>query len=68
MPLTMGRSRRTFRGNIMLEIIGLIALLYMAIKFLPNFLMFMLKLLVGLVIIYLTLYIFAGFIMWQLNF
>ena len=64
----MGRSRRTFRGNIMLEIIGLIALLYMAIKFLPNFLMFMLKLLVGLVIIYLTLYIFAGFIMWQLNF
>ena len=64
----MGRSRRTFRGNIMLDIIGLIALLYMAIKFLPNFLMFMLKLLVGLVIIYLTLYIFAGFIMWQLNF
>ena len=64
----MGRSRRTFRGNIMLEIIGLIALLYMAIKFLPNFLMFMLKLLVGLVIIYLALYIFAGFIMWQLNF
>lgn len=64
----MGRSRRTFRGNSMLEIIGLIALLYMAIKFLPNFLMFMLKLLVGLVIIYLTLYIFAGFIMWQLNF
>ena len=52
----------------MLEIIGLIALLYMAIKFLPNFLMFMLKLLVGLVILYLTLYIFAGFIMWQLNF
>ena len=64
----MGRSRRTFRGHSMLEIIGLIALLYMAIKFLPNFLMFMLKLLVGLVIIYLALYIFAGFIMWQLNF
>ena len=64
----MGRSRRTFRGNSMLEIIGLIALLYMAIKFLPNFLMIMLKLLVGLVIIYLALYIFAGFIMWQLNF
>ena len=52
----------------MLEIIGLIALLYMAIKFLPNFLMFMLKLLVGLVIIYLALYIMAGFIMWQLTF
>ena len=64
----MGRSRRTFRGNSMLEIIGLIALLYMAIKFLPNFLMFMLKLLVGLVIIYLALYIMAGFIMWQLTF
>ena len=64
----MGRSRRTFRGTSMLEIIGLIALLYMAIKFLPNFLMFMLKLLVGLVIIYLALYIMAGFIMWQLTF
>ncbi len=64
----MGRSRRTFRGTSMLEIIGLIALLYMAIKFLPNFLMFMLKLLVGLVIIYLALHIFAGFILWQLTF
>ena len=51
----------------MLEVIGLIALVYVAIKFLPNFLMFMLKLLVGLVIIYLALYIFAGFIMWQLT-
>lgn len=52
----------------MLEIIGLIALLYVAIKFLPNFLMFMLKLLVACVVIYLALYIFAGFIMWQLTF
>ena len=64
----MGRSRRTFRGNIMLEIIGLIALLYMAIKFLPNFLMFMFKLVIALTIIYLALHIFAGFILWHINF
>ena len=64
----MGRSRRTFRGNSMLEIIGLIALLYMAIKFLPNFLMFMLKLLVDCVVIYLALYIFAGFIQYHVIF
>ena len=52
----------------MLEIIGLIALLYVAIKFLPNFLMFMLKLLVAMVVIYLALYIFAGFIQWHIYF
>ncbi len=52
----------------MLEIIGLIALLYLAIKFLPNFLMFMFKLVIALVIIYLALFIFADFIMWHINF
>ena len=52
----------------MLEIIGLIALLYMAIKFLPNFLMFMFKLVIALTIMYLALHIFAGFILWHINF
>ena len=64
----MGRSRRTFRGNSMLEIIGLIALIYLAVKFLPNFLMFMFKLIIAFVIIYLALFIFADFVMWHINF
>jgi|TARA_B100001741_G_scaffold281125_1_gene254728 hypothetical protein len=50
----------------MLELIGLIALIWIAVKFLPNFLMFVLKLLVALLILYLALYILGGFIHWHL--
>ena len=39
----------------MLELIGLIACIWIAVKFLPNFLMFVLKLLVAILIIWLVI-------------
>lgn len=43
----------------MLELIGLIALLYLAFKFLPDFLMFLVKLFVGLFVFWLFLLVLA---------
>ena len=39
----------------MLELIGLIAVVYLAFKFLPDFLMFLVKLIVGLIVLILFL-------------
>jgi len=43
----------------MLELIGLIAILYLAFKFLPDFLMFLAKLFVGLFVFWLFLLVMA---------
>ena len=43
----------------MLELIGLIAILYLAFKFLPDFLMFLVKLFVGLFVFWLFLLVMA---------
>jgi hypothetical protein len=41
----------------MLEFIGFIALIYLAFKYLPDFLMFLVKLVVGLIVLILFFYI-----------
>ena len=48
----------------MLEFIGLIALLYVAFKFIPDFLMFMIKLVIGLFV----LIMFANVLLWMFTF
>lgn len=44
----------------MLELIGIIAILYLAFKLLPNFIMFLIKLTVGIVV----LFLFFNFLFW----
>jgi len=44
----------------MLELIGLIALLYVAVKFIPDFLMFLVKLVIGLFV----LILFINVLLW----
>ena len=48
----------------MLELIGLIALLYIAVKFIPDFLMFLIKLVIGLFV----LILFANVLLWMFTF
>lgn len=48
----------------MLELVGLIALLYIAFKFIPDFLMFLVKLIVGLFV----LLLFINVVLWLFTF
>tara|TARA_Y100001972_G_scaffold117072_1_gene155685 strand:- start:699 stop:872 length:174 start_codon:yes stop_codon:yes gene_type:complete len=48
----------------MLELVGLIALLYIAVKFIPDFLMFLIKLVIGLFV----LILFANVLLWMFTF
>ena len=43
----------------MLELIGLIAVIYLAFKFLPDFLVFLIKMIVGLIVLILFLNVLA---------
>lgn len=47
----------------MLELIGLIAVLYLAFKFLPDFLMFLVKMVVGIIV----LILFLNILFWVFN-
>lgn len=48
----------------MLELVGLIALLYIAFKFIPDFLMFLVKLIIGLFV----LVLFINVVLWLFTF
>lgn len=46
----------------MLELIGIVAILYLAFKLLPGFIMFLVKLTVGIIV----LFLFVSFLFWIL--
>lgn len=50
----------------MLELIGLIALLYVAVKFIPDFLMFLVKLVIGLFVLILFVNVLWALTFWPI--